>query len=394
MGPANPIRYRDRPSDLSLASMESTTLRFTLSTLLAVSLGACADDAQTPAEPGTTTAEGSTSADDGADETTTTAGIEGDYEPDCAAEFEILDADPNFPWSPLSIELVSEQITPDVFVTYDARAPQLGPDEAPMATSGGFVIGEDGVLLVESMMNQQLACQMVELVREQTDLPILYIVNTSHHGDHSYGNHYFGADTQIVQHEATAEFIDSDFFEPDRQWMIDNFGAGQGIEQVEPRTADVQVSDEGWSVDLGGITVEAHHFGFAQTHGDLFVYLPDQHVVWTGNAQVTGNPGLPWLLDGRAEESRATMQALREFLPADALVVPGHDTPQPVDTFDFTIDYLDALMTQVGAAVDQGLTLEETIASVTMEEFRGYVLFDWVHPVINVTNTYADLTGQ
>lgn len=339
-------------------------------------------------------ATGGATADDRGSESTTTA-VQGDYEPDCDVEFEITAPDPNYPWTPLSIELVSEQIADGVFVFYDARASQLTPEDAPLATSGGFVIGDDGVLLVESMINQQLACQVVDLVREQTDRPILYIVNTSHHGDHSYGNHYFGADTQIVQHEQTAAFIGSELFEADRQWMIETFGANQGMEEIEPRAADIVVDEEGWSVDLGGMAVEVRYFGFAQTHGDLFVWLPEQHVLWTGNAQVAREPGLPWLLDGRGEESMNTMQAIRDFVAADTIVVPGHDSPQSIaDTFDFTIDYLDTLLVEVGGAVDAGLTLDETVMTVTMEPFRGYVLFDWVHSVLNVPATYTDLSER
>jgi hypothetical protein len=30
------------------------------------------------------------------------------------------------------------------------------------------------------------------------------------------------------------------------------------------------------------------------------------------------------------------------------------------------------------------------VATVTLEEYRGYALFDWIHPMINVPNTYAE----
>ncbi|MCH9686688.1 MAG: MBL fold metallo-hydrolase [Deltaproteobacteria bacterium] len=375
----------------------SATIGHPLAVLtLVAAFGACTPDDGTSAAQGegstTTTEDSSGSAVDAADETATT-GIEGDFEPDCEGAFEITEPDPNFTWTPLSIRLASEQLSPGVFAVYDERAAQLTPEAAALATSGGFIIGDDGVLLVESMINQQLTCQMYDLVREQTSLPIRYIVNTSHHGDHSYGNHFHGADTQIVQHRETAAFV-AEHFDADRDWMISNFGANQGMEEVEPRAADIEVGQDGWAVDLGGVTVEAHDFGFAQTHGDLWIWLPEQRVLWTGNAQVTRNPGLPWLLDGRAQESVATMRAVREFVPAGATVIPGHDTPQTTATFDFTIDYLDTLLVEVQAAVDDGLTLEETIAAVTMDEFRGYVLFDWVHPQINVTSTYADLTAD
>jgi len=46
-----------------------------------------------------------------------------------------------------------------------------GTTPHPLATSSGFVIGDDGVLIVDTMINRQLLCQVVDLVREQTTSP-------------------------------------------------------------------------------------------------------------------------------------------------------------------------------------------------------------------------------
>lgn len=46
------------------------------------------------------------------------------------------------------------------------------------------------------------------------------------------------------------------------------------------------------------------------------------------------------------------------------------------------------------SAIDQGLNLEQTVAQVKMPEYRGYALFDWVHPALNVPAAYKDLGGK
>ena len=57
----------------------------------------------------------------------------------------------------------------------DAHSPSRivlpGTTPHPLATSSGFVIGDDGVLIVDTMINRQLLCQVVDLVREQTTSP-------------------------------------------------------------------------------------------------------------------------------------------------------------------------------------------------------------------------------
>ncbi len=50
------------------------------------------------------------------------------------------------------------------------------------------------------------------------------------------------------------------------------------------------------------------------------------------------------------------------------------------------------LKKQVQIAIDDGLTLEQTIARVKMPEFGGYALFGWVHPSLNVPAAYKDLS--
>lgn len=307
----------------------------------------------------------------------------------CTDPLELAEPDPNLPWTPLAIELESEQLAPGVFAVYDQNADEYGPAGIPLATSGGFVIGSEGVLLVETMINRQLFCQLVALVREQTDLPIRYAINTSYHGDHSFGNAFLPDEVEIVQHERTAEHIAANFAE-DIDFMITNFGAGQGIEEVVEVAADIEVGDAGWTVDLGGIEVEARYYGFGQTAGDLFVVVPAAEVMWTGNPFIAEQPAIPWLLDGHVHEVGETLASVQGSLSSAAIVVPGHGRPVDAEAITFGIEYLAALESEVGDAVAAGLSEEETVAAVTLDEFQGYALWGWVHGVLNVPVAYAE----
>ena len=310
-------------------------------------------------------------------------------------DIDIIDPIEGYPWTPNAVTLQSEKISDSVFVITDVNADNYAPNGYPLATSGGFIIGDKGVLVVETMLNRQLFCQMVDLIRAETDKPILYAVNTSHHGDHAYGNTFLPDDVQIVQHAHTAEFFaNEEMFEADRAWMENGFGADQGIHEAEAVPADIKVGEEGWSVDLGNQVVEVKYFGFGQTDGDLFVYAPSAKTAWTGNALIAEAPAIPWLLAGRGLDSAQTLSDVKAFLPADAVVVPGHGRPVNLDEFDFTIDYLNSLHTDVSASVEAGASVEEAMESVTMEDFQGYALWDWVHTTINVPMTYQEVAAE
>lgn len=307
-------------------------------------------------------------------------------------EITYVDPDPAHAWTPNAIRLRSQKLADNAFAWYDADAATADAGR-PLATSGGFVIGEDGVLMIETLINRQLFCQAIALIREQTDKPILYAINTSHHGDHSYGNAFLPEGVKIIQHVATAEFI-SEHFDADVAWMTQNFGADQGLDEVTPRAADILVDATGHTIDLGGgVRVEAQYHGFGQTHGDLFVWSQDARAMWTGNPLVSPAPAIPWPLDGHAREVRDTLTAVRAALPAGARVVPGHHAITDAAGFDFSLAYLDALIDGVQDSVDAGLTLEETVAAVTLDDFRGYALWDWIHVTVNVPATYAELSA-
>ncbi|WP_232312634.1 MBL fold metallo-hydrolase [Enterovibrio coralii] len=232
------------------------------------------------------------------------------------------------------------------------------------------------------------------MVAKEAKKPIIYAVNTSFHGDHSYGNMYLPKDTKIIQHEVTQDYIDH-HFEQDTQFMMQNFGQGRGIEEIVPVDADILVGKGGdIKVDLGGKSVEIIDFGFAQTGGDLFVWEPESKTMWTGNPIITVKPSLPWLLDGHLLETLASLKAMKAFLPEDATIVPGHGSPMTVEDIQWHIDYLEAVKTGVQEAIDEGLSLGETVARVKLPEFQGYALYGWVHPGLNVPAAYRDLSAN
>lgn len=385
---------------------------------LSLALVACGSDDDAPADD---TASGSTTADEttgdapdpgsgssGAASTTTDdsegdsssgegdASSSGDAEPEqtvpaCDQSFEVTEPNPNYVWTPNAIELVAEEVADGVFAVYDSNAAEYGPQGFPLATSGGFVIGDDGVALVETMINRQLFCQLIDLVQAETDKPILYAFNTSYHGDHSYGNAFLPDGAQVVQHERTADYI-AEYFEDDVAFMEMNFGGDQGLDEIVPIIPDVEVTDEGWSVDLGGKTIEAQYHGFGQTPGDLFVFVPEGNVLWTGNPLIAEAPAIPWLLDGRAGDVSQTLADVRDSLPSGATVVPGHGRPVAPEAFDFSVGYLDALVAGVQTAVDDGLDVDATVEAVTLPDYQGYALWDWVHSIVNVPTTHAELS--
>jgi glyoxylase-like metal-dependent hydrolase (beta-lactamase superfamily II) len=278
-----------------------------------------------------------------------------------------------------------------VFAVFPDDAAAKNADGVPVATSGGFVVGKDGVLVVDTMLNRRLARQLLALVAAATSKPIRYVVNTSYHGDHSYGNQFLPNGTQVIQHVATQRYIRQHFTD-DVAFMKQYFGTNQGLDELRPQPAQLLLHDEGvLDVDLGDKQVTIMHLGFAQTPGDLFVWVPDQRVLFTGNPIVAKPPAIPWLLEGHLHDVVATLHKLRNVIPDDAIVVPGHGAPVDVGAIEYSIRYLEQLSTEVTSAVRRAQSEHDTVATVQMKEYAAYRIFPWVHSQINVPTAYREL---
>lgn len=297
-------------------------------------------------------------------------------------------------WDGNKVQMQSEKLAQGVFAYYASNTRERNAKGGAAATSGGLIVGTKGALLIETMLNKRLNKQVQDLSRKLGGKPLIFAVNTSAHGDHSFGNMYLPASTRIVQHANTRTYVDKHLGD-DKEFMIKNFGKGRGIEEIAARTGDILVAPMATvSLDLDGKVVEVIDFGFAQTGGDLWVWERQSKVIWSGNPVIAAKPALPWLLDGYLVATLDTLKRVYAFLPADARIIPGHGVAMTREDMKWHIDYLSSVQKNVQAAVEKGLTLEQTVQQTAMPEFRGYALFGWVHPGLNVPAAFRDLSKK
>ncbi len=131
------------------------------------------------------------------------------------------------PWNAMEITLTARKLAEGVYALVSSTADTNNPAGIPEATTGGIIVGEKGVLVIESMLNAKLANQVLDQVPRLTDKPIRYVVNTVYHGDHYYGNFLFASSATIIMHSESKRYIDQKF-EEDRKFMINLMGADVG----------------------------------------------------------------------------------------------------------------------------------------------------------------------
>ena len=277
-------------------------------------------------------------------------------------------------WKPLEWADFPEGFTPFFLNPTGARldAKELSPgvyallSSVPNVDNVGFVVGDRDVLVVDAHINPAMARQIQERVREVTDKPIRYLVNSNYHGDHTFGNCAFPAETVIIQHRRTADLIP--YHEEERRFMLPCVGNDPKIlEGVELRRPDV-VFDDYLRIDLGGKLVELHYFGPANTPGDTITYVPEAKVAWTGN--MTGG-NLVVTLESNAPTYMNSIARFAQTLEVETLI-PAHNPISGPELLGGYMQYLSDLTQAVRGAVSAGWTLAEAMDRIPFALDRPY----------------------
>ena len=234
----------------------------------------------------------------------------------------------------------------------------------PPVDNAGFVVGNDGVLVIDAHINEKMAKQIIGAVRSVTDKPILYLVNTNGHADHTFGNYAFPAETKIIAHKLTKVMMSPDMEKRKSGSLGMVAGDKKVFEAVQKRMPNLTF-DKNMEIDLGGTTVELHHFGAGNTAGDTVVYVPAAKAAWTGNL-ILGEDSLPFLLIGDTVAYVNTLNNFAATLDVET-IVPGHGLPTTASIFNRYTRYLESLETAIRRAHDEDLSLEQTLKSYPLE---------------------------
>ncbi len=225
----------------------------------------------------------------------------------------------------------------------------------PGVDNAGFVVGEKGVLVIDAHISIPMARQIQERVREVTDKPIRYLVNSNYHGDHTFGNCAFPAETLIIQQRETA--ARTPYLREESEFILAAVDNDPTIfDGVTLRLPDI-VFEDYLRIDLGGQIVELHWFGPANTPGDTITYVPSAKAAWTGN-MTGGSFGLA--LESDAPTFLGTLIRFIQTIEAKTLI-PGHGPILEPSVLWLYILYFSQLTNDIKKALSAGWTLRETL---------------------------------
>ena len=251
--------------------------------------------------------------------------------------------------------------------------------------NSSIVVGDKGVAIIDTQVNQHMACRVLQAVRRITDKPILYTINTHYHWDHTNGNIIFHDEgAAVISREMTKEFM------VDRAPRQKAFLRSRGFELGD----DPYLPDETFQLEtelnLGNQPLHLVHLGKAETDDATAVRIPHERCIISGDTIMTGSfPifGQPVMNEGLMgnHDWINTIDELRSYNPDH--VLPGHG-PLAHDTeIDLLIKIEEYFLTEVRKRMDNGMELTELLADLE----NG--LPDWITRIAEVWGTprYAAL---
>lgn len=253
----------------------------------------------------------------------------------------------------------------------------------------GFVVGEECVAVIDSGGSYLEGQRLHKALREITDKPVCYVINTHVHPDHILGNAAFtNDDPAFVGHEKLPAALAAreDHFARNFSESLGN--AYTGTQFI---AADTLVSpDQTMSLDLGDriLTLKAYHT--AHTDHDLTVLDQQTQTLWTGD--LLFRERIP-ALDGSINGWIDTIQQLQsEDYQA---IIPGHGPAAIGENADWDrlLTYLTTVREEIRTQINDLGTLEEATATVGLSERQNWELFEEYHRR-NVTAAFVELEWE
>jgi cyclase len=228
----------------------------------------------------------------------------------------------------------------------------------------GVLTGPDGVLMVDSQF-APLTEKIVAAIKQVSNAPIKFLINTHVHGDHTGGNENLGKmGVTILAREELRERL-----------AHPAPGANGAAGTPAPAAAlPVITYDSPLTIHMDGEDVRAIPIPKAHTDGDTLVFFPNTNVIMIGDYfRSLGYPNIDRANGGSLPGMLAGIDAAIKLCNAQTKVVPGHGAITDRNGLIAHRDMIIAIRDKIAPMVSQGKTLPEVVAAKPTADYDAKV---------------------
>jgi glyoxylase-like metal-dependent hydrolase (beta-lactamase superfamily II) len=265
------------------------------------------------------------------------------------------------------------------------------PANRNFISNAGFVVTDDGVVVVDALGSPALAEELLAEIRRVTSQPVRYVIVTHYHADHIYGLQSFkAAGATIIANKLGREYLNSDAAQ--NRLVASRQDLAPWIdEKTRLVPADRWLEDEETTLRAGSFDFVIRHVGPAHTPEDLIVYWPQLGVLFSGDLFFRGR--IPYVGQADSRLWITSLERAMEYKPR--LVIPGHGpvSTDPLADLQLTRDYLVYLRQTMREAAHNLEPFEDAYARADWSRYEKMPLFHAANRM-NAYNTYLLMEQQ
>ena len=277
-----------------------------------------------------------------------------------------------------------------------------------VGSNAAVIVNDRDVIIVDTHASPAAARGTLAAIREITDKPVRYVVNTHWHTDHFVGNQAyldtFPEQVEFISHQTVREdimelapeqlpiavrFVREDLEMATRMLMMgmDEHNVllteeqkvrlrrfiddqGKTVNELESQRfilPDLTIQ-QGLTVHRGERRIQVLFLGRGHTRGDVVVYLPREKTVIAGD--LLTHPTLHVGSSSRPVEWLDSLRALDKL--EFEVLVPGHgEVVRDRQYLELIIALLEQVVEHVQTGIDEGLKFAEIEPRMSVEEVYG-----------------------
>lgn len=277
-------------------------------------------------------------------------------------------------------------------VSFDKLAEGVYAYTAEGDPNTGIIVGDDGVMVIDTQATPDMAQDVIRRIREVTDKPIKYVVLSHYHAVRVMGASAYNADHIIASHATYDLIVERGQFDFDSE--VGRFPRlFQGVESVPGLTWPSITFESSMTLWMGKRRVELMHLGRGHTKGDIVVWLPEEKVLFSGDLVEFG--ATPYTGDAYLSDWPQTLANVRA-LGAEKLVPGRGDALTTPETVEAAISGTQDFLTQMFESVKKGRAAGKELNEIYTEtyqvlqpQFGDWVIFDHCLP-FDITRAYDE----
>jgi cyclase len=251
-----------------------------------------------------------------------------------------------------------KQVAPDLHFLFD------------FTSSNAVVLTTDeGVLVIDTRQHPRDGEDLLARIRQLTDKPVKWVINSHFHGDHHFGNAPFkAAGATFVAQKETARLMEK--VQPKELARRSNFFKSRGYDPGEVKLILPDIAFDGvMSLRLGAREVRLAYLGPGQQAGDTFVFFPHARMVFTTG--MFGPRSMPNMAFTPSVEDWIKLLDQLAAMDVDKILPAHGEVSTSRDVKELAAMLADEYST-VKDAVAKGVSLDDALKTLKFPQYRDW----------------------